>query len=137
MLHLEELDGRPELVRALVGAIRRDDDLAFEHVLRAARLLVDARDPELARLLVLPCCEGRRFRRVRRSREQDELARVLIDSGESAWALAVLRRTRSRGGRSWDDERDDGRLLCAAKALEALGRRRVARRLFDLQRNRR
>jgi hypothetical protein len=132
VLHLDELDQRPELVRALVGAIRQNDDLAFEHVLRASQLLRKSRDPELARLLLSPFCDGPRFRRVRQDWLIEGLVEALVDVGEPGRALAILRKTRPRRVRSWDDEEHDRRLY-AAKAHDALGRKKIARRLFSRQ----
>jgi hypothetical protein len=129
-LGLPEVAQHPRLVVPLLALLSDLSHLPVRLLLRTAEHLADAGDRRAARRLV----QGRL------DRHQDwaccpehdaeligSLAR--IDPSE---ALRLLRLTRPRGVRTWQDERTPARLQAAADAYEALGRRKRAQTLRGL-----
>ncbi len=124
VLKLPEFEKRPELCRTLLPLCQRAA-LPERARVRAAELARLSGKKKIAGVLLQAAdCEKLD------SDGQAALARELCLSGAPHRALAVLRRTRSRGVRSWEDE-PLLRLEVAAQAMAGLHRRQRAIALFE------
>ncbi len=124
LLSLPELLARPALVRALLPCF---DSLRLPRftALKAARLARLAGAGKVSRQLLEEARGGGPLQ----PEECALVARELVAHGQPHRALHLLRRTRPRGVRTWDDERFP-RLEPAARALDALARPSLALRLY-------
>jgi len=131
ILWLDVFNRRPELVLPLYATCLHNERLAPELVLRVARLLERCEKPHEAERL-----SPRLF----------DFALATHASGYTGWfheclavlawcsptrTLSLLKKTRGKGNRSWNQETDGGRIHAAAKANLALHRRRQAERLLE------
>ncbi len=133
VLQLPELDARPELASGVTW-LAGELELPTDALLRLGRLLLAAGDVgqgrTLAPLLAARVVTG--FREV----EYLQLEAVeLLAELDPSRALRLLRQTRARGVRRWEQEASVRRLILGAEASRRLGRRKQARTLLELARD--
>jgi len=132
LFRLQEVTARAELVEALLPHVRRLVEPPVELLLTAAQTLRKAERRELASELVLAAeARSRRCLRFNDARLADALADELIALRHPVPALRLLRATRPRRVRRWDQEAP-WRLLAAARGHALLHRTAVARRLYRI-----
>ncbi|MCA9319556.1 MAG: hypothetical protein KDB53_02415, partial [Planctomycetes bacterium] len=91
LLDFEELDHRPDLVRAIIDRLPPVPELDLGHQIRVARLMGLAGLAGMARQILSSLARPRSRRRLGRS-QRHQLARAMIDLGMSHRALAALQK---------------------------------------------
>lgn len=129
LLDLPEVTARPELALAFLELLRDLGSVPEHTQLRLASLLHAANRTDLIE-------ETTVFEAARKAARSDRglsgtLLRTLAALYPSS-TLRLLRDTRPKGIRSFDDETDGERLLAAAEAMRALFRGQKARKLYRL-----
>lgn len=132
LLELPELSDRPELAEALIPLLRHPDRLPVATCLRACRLLLRAGAVDRVRSYFVQPMAHALWRCYCEYGEMDPEIVAFLARCAPSEALRLLRRTRHRGVRSWNDETVGGRLLAAGIAMEGLRRRSQAKRLYGL-----
>ncbi|WP_266222204.1 hypothetical protein [Paraliomyxa miuraensis] len=132
VIALPEIGARPELGLPLLGLVRHPERLPLPACQRLAHLLVDAGAESRARdVLAEPFVRALMLQH-RQHRWMNPDALEQLAGFAPSRVLEVLRRTRPRGVRRWDDEASTDRLMAAGAAMEALHRRTQAIRMYRL-----
>ncbi len=132
VLHLPELDERPELALGVIP-VAEQLELPTDALLRLGRLALESGGAGQGRPLA-PRLMSRALRSFRESAyEQLDVVELLADLDPSR-TLRLLRLTRHRSVRRWDQEEDLHRLFLGARASRNLGRRKQAGELLELAR---
>ncbi|MEM7584955.1 MAG: hypothetical protein AAF560_16295 [Acidobacteriota bacterium] len=133
VLQLPELDARPELASGVARLAERLE-LPTDAMLRLGQLLLAAGDIEQGRTLA-PRLKARALARHRQFQHDSFEIVELLAGLDPSRALRLLRQTRSRGVRRWEQETDFKRLALGARASRQLGRRKQARKLLERARH--
>ena len=131
LVALPELSARPELVGALLPSLATTDGVPLDTLARAWTLL--AKTSEAAAQALVPRIAAAMRRAARH--DADHWVGVALTGVVDACpsdVLRMLRATRPRGARSWENEDDPRRLELAARATEALRRPKAAAALYRL-----
>lgn len=132
LLALPEFTDRPQLVASLLPLVRHTDRLPPRAALQAGQMLARADAIDHARALFEKPMANALWLSYREHQWMDyEVVDFLARCAPSR-ALQLLRRTRHRGVRRWDDEDNCERLLAAATAMQALRRTAQAIRMCRL-----
>jgi hypothetical protein len=131
LIALPELDARPDLVVALIEPLEASRDVPLSTLVRAVRLAVAAGQAAVAARGLLPRIAERLHREIASEHGRDDDAMALLTELSPSEALRVLRATRRRGVRRWEDETDPERLATAARAYVALRRPHRALTLYE------
>jgi hypothetical protein len=132
LLSLPEFDSRPELIMGVLPHIRNRSRLQGDICLRAALLLDKAGAGETGAVLFGAQIEHLLIQWEKDHAWMDFNAISFLCRTRPSQALRILRRTRRRRVKSWDEETTDVRLVAAAICMERLRRPSQAVKLYRL-----
>jgi len=132
VVSLPELHERPELIVALAPRLIRASDLPDDCRLMAVKLAMGCGERDLAVRLATDRLAARVMQSHRWYGEVDDELMQLLAEVNPPQALRVLRRTRDRQVRRWDQERHASRAYAAGRAMEHMQRARQAMAMYRL-----
>lgn len=132
VLELDELKDRPKLVIPLLPYIENMRNLPVDALMKAALLLEEAGDLEKAGELFGHRAESWLLEQHRLNEYLNTPGLKFLLKIDPVRALAVLRKTREKGVRRWEDDDDWERLYFTAEAFDRLHRPKKAAALYRL-----